>query len=336
MAILDWEGFDRETANLGIFSDFWGEITADGQGAWSYGRALYRSTQQSARAGRYSSFPTTATLHFQCHFWCSAFSDEARMGLLDGSSWQIFVRVQSDGVPRIVRGDGTILASASNALQLNTWHFVQLRVTIANAGGSAELRIDGQTVATLASGDTQNTATAGANGWKVEHTGDGLNNRFDNVIVHDTVGDAPTSWTPETRIYETLPTGAGFTTEWTPTGAAANWQCVDEQPSDGDTTYVSAATAPLSDLYTAPAEAAAGGIVYGVAVHATVRKDDAGASEVDGLVRTGAATFAKGSPKALTTSYVRQRWLWTLNPATGLAWTLADANAAEVGIRRST
>lgn len=336
MAVLDWEGFDRETTNAGIFSLFMGDITADGEGAYNYGRHLWRGTSLVCAAARYAAFSPVSTAFIQCHYRCKYLSNSARIGLLDGSTYQIYVQIGVDGIPKIYRGDGVLLASASVSIQLNVWNFIQLKAVIANSGGSAELRLNGQTIATFASGDTQNTANAYVNGWKVEHTGDGLNNHFDNVLIYSATGDAPTTWTPETRIFETLPTGAGFTTEWTPTGAAANWQCVDEQPSDGDTTYVSAATAPLSDLYAVPADAVAGGIVYGVAVHATLRKDDAGASNVDGLIRTGGTTYAKGAPVAVTDTFARQRWLWTVNPATGLAWTVADANAAEAGIRRTS
>lgn len=335
MALLDWEGFDRETANLGIFSTFIGDISSDNSGAFGYGRYLYRATAQASGAGRFNSFPNVSTAFIQCHiYFNSVFQNYVQVWLMDGSSNQIGFRIGSDGKPQILRGDGTVLASAANSVALNTWHFFQFKATVADLGGTAELRLNGQTIATY-TGDTKNTANAYVNGWKVEATISGLNAWFDNIVVYSDTGNAPNTWTPETRIFDVLPTGAGATTEWTPS-AGANWQCVDEQPSNGDTDYVSAASSPLTDVYAFSGPVPAGAIVYGVAVHATARKDDAGTNNLDGIIRSGGTNYAKGSPQGLTSSYVRYRWLWDLDPATSAPWTVAAANAAQAGIRRTS
>jgi hypothetical protein len=201
------------------------------------------------------------------------------------------------------------------------------------AGGSVEVWINGKQVLAY-SGNTAASGDNGWNGWQIYQTS-GAETRVANVVIYSTTGNAPNARTPETRIWDTLPTGAGGTTEWTPS-AGANWQCVDEQPSNGDTDYVSAASAPLTDTYSCPAAATAGSIIYAVAVHATARKDDAGTNEVDGVLRSAGANYAHGSPKPITASYARYRWLWEADPATGLSWTVAGANAAQPGIRRTT
>jgi hypothetical protein len=335
MALLDWEGFDRETANLGIFSTFSGDISSDNSGAFSYGRYFYRASAQASSAGRYNSFANAATAFIQCHIYFSAaFQNYVQLWLMDGSTNQIGFRVGSDGKPQIVRGDGTVLASAANSVALNTWHFFQFKATVADAGGTAELRLNGQTIATY-TGDTKNTANAYVNGWKAEATTSGLAAWFDNIVVYSDTGNAPNTWTPETRIYEDLPNGAGATTEWT-ASAGANWQCVDEQPSNGDTDYVSAASSPLTDVYAFPASTVpAGSIVYAVAVHATARKDDAGTNNLDLILRSGATNYASGTSDGLTSSYVRYRRMWDNDPATGTSWTVSGANAASAGIRRT-
>ena len=334
MALLDWEGFDRETANLGIFSTFLGDISSDNSGAFGYGRCFYRATSQSSYASRFNSFSNVATAFIQCHIYFAAFQNHVQVWLMDGSSNQIGFRIGNDGKPQIVLGNGTVLANAANSVALNTWHFFQFRATIANSGGTAELRLNGQTIATYA-GDTQNTANAYVNGWKAEATSSGLNGRFDNIVVYSDSGNAPNTWTPETRIYEDLPNGAGAVAEWT-ASAGANWQCVDEQPSNNDSDYVSAASSPLTDVYAFPAATVpAGSVVYAVAVHATARKDDAGTNNLDGVIRSGLINYAKGSPQSLTSNYVRYRWLWDVDPATGISWTVSGANAASAGIRRT-
>jgi len=79
----------------------------------------------------------------------------------------------------------------------------------------------------------------------------------------------------------------------------------------------------------------AGSIVYGVAVHATARKDDAGTNNLDLILRSGGTNYASGNPNGLTSSYVRYRSLWDIDPATGTAWTVSGANASSAGIRRT-
>ncbi len=332
MALLDWEGFDRETANLGIFSEFTGDITADGNGAFSYGRAFFRGTWQANACSRISFFPLTQTLFANFHLLITAYYNQVRFIFMDGSTNQLYFQIGVSGIPQIYRGDGTLLASASIAPATNVYHFFQIRAHIADSGGTCEVRMNGTPIITF-TGDTKNTANAGANGWKVESSNGSLM-RFDNLIIFSSTGNAPNNWTPETRIWDELPNGAGGTTQWSPS-AGANWQCVDEQPSNGDTDYVSASSSPLTDTYATPASATAGSVIYAVACHCTARKDDAGSNEIDGIVRVSSTNYAKGEAKAIAGTYARYRWLWDLNPNTGNAWTPAEANAAEIGIRRT-
>jgi hypothetical protein len=334
MALLDWESFARETANLGMFTTLTGDISADGAGPYNYGRYFTRNTSQASEVSRLNAWSASQTVFIQWHYFIVFPNTQGRIHLYDGSTSQIYVEIPATNVPVIKRGDGTVLATSSIPLRTGVWEFLQFRVTIANSGGTAELRINGKVAATF-TGDTQNTANASCNGWMYREDPSGNARRIANIVVYSDAGNAPNNWTPETRIWDTLPTGAGGTTQWTPS-AGANWQCVDEQPSNGDTDYVSAASAPLTDTYSCPAEATAGSIIYAVAVHATARKDDAGTNEVDGVLRSAGADYANGAPAGLTASYARYRWLWETDPATGVAWTVAGANAAQPGIRRTT
>jgi hypothetical protein len=233
---------------------------------------------------------------------------------------------------QIWRGGGMV-AQNSEPWPLGGWFFAQIRFNCLLSGGLVEVWINGRQVLTY-SGNTAASGSNGWNGWRV-FASSGPEMRIDNVLVYSTTGDAPNSRTPETRIYETLPTGAGGATQWTPS-AGSNWQCVDEQPSNGDTDYVSAASSPLTDTYSCPGAAAAGSIIYAVGVHCTARKDDAGTNELDGVLRSAGTDYAAGAPASITTTYARYRWLWNTDPATGTAWTVTGANAAQPGIRRTS
>lgn len=331
MAIVDWEGFDRENQNLDIFSSSNFGISADGQGYDGYGR--YASTTNGS-VQRLSWFPLMSDGYFQCHLKFDTILNNIGFNIhaYRGSSSQFCVRFASSGVVVLYRG-ATLVASSTERYPVNAWFFVQIYFNIATAAGNCEVRINGRTFVSF-TGNTADSGTGQWNGWFIQGVATPTM-YLDNIVVYSTSGNAPTSWTPETRVYEDLPSGAGATTGWTPVGAAANWQCVDEQPSNSDTDYVSAAAAGLTDTYaysgtTVPTAA----LVYGVAVHVTARKDDAGLNELNAVLRSGGTNYSSGTTAVLSTNYARFRRLWDQDPATAAAWTVAAANAAQAGVTR--
>ena len=332
MAIVDYEGFDRENANLNIFGFNEWSISADGQGYQSYGRYAYAT---AAIMSRPSKFIPMADGYWQAHLWFAYVPTNQGLFIratLAGLE-QVTVRfMASSQLIRVYRGSN-LLGTSTYTYPVGVWFFCQIRFSVAPSGGAVEVWINGQSVLSVV-GNTANTGSPNWDGWELTYAVTSAQCRVDNIVIYSTTGDPPTSRTPETRIWDTLPTGAGATTQWSPS-AGANWQCVDEQPSNGDSDYVLAASSGLTDTYSTPAAAEAGSIIYAVAIHATMRKDDAGTNEVDGVIRSGGNNYAHGSPAGVNSSYGRHRWIWHSDPATGASWTVAGANAAQPGIRRT-
>jgi hypothetical protein len=330
MALLDWEGFDRETANLNIFSSTNLPISADGAGCYGYGRT---ANTNNGSASRLSAFAPISNGFFQCHARIDSVANTNGMQFRCylGANEQCHVRLDLDQKLALYRGS-TRIAASSVRYPVNAWFFIQIRFQPAVSGGSVEVRLNGATVLSF-SGNCANSGSDGWDGWGIGGVSPMM--YWDNIVVYSASGAIPNTWTPETRIYEDLPNGAGALAEWTPS-AGANWQCVDEQPSNGDSDYVSAASSPLTDVYAFPSSTVpAGSIVYAVAVHATARKDDAGTNDLDLVLRSGSTNYASGTSSGLTASYVRYRRLWDNDPATGTSWTVSGANAASAGIRRT-
>lgn len=331
MAIVDWEGFDRENQNLGIFSATNFGISSDGQGFDSYGR--YASTTNGA-ISRLSWFPLMTDGYFQCHIKFDSVLSNIGFNIhaYRGGATQFNVKFANSGAIELYRGTN-LCATSVKPYPINQWFFCQIYFNIATAAGSCEVRINGKTYVTF-TGNTANTGSGQWNGWYIQ----GVSTPtmyLDNLLVYSTSGNAPTAWTPETRIWDDLPTGAGASTGWTPS-AGSNWQCVDEQPSNGDTDYVSASAAGVTDTYAFPSPVPSGAIVYGVAVHITTRKDDAGLNELDAVLRSDGTNYASGTVQAISNTYARFRRFWDLDPATGLSWTVANANAAQAGVTRTS
>lgn len=331
MALIDYEGFDRETdmalSNWFQFGN--GTISADNTGVLGYGRYCVPSDV----FGSFRTMPATGgPVWMQAHIFQPTPPSGGRIFAWRlGGTLQCEVRLQADLRVSFHRDFVNLATTPLPVMALNAWYFVQFRAVISNSVGSMQLWVNGQNVLSITGANTSNSGASSCDQWAI-YSNNGT--RFDNVLVYDETGAAPNARTPETRIYTELANAAGATTEWTPS-AGSNFQNVDEQPNDGDTTYNSAASSPLTDLYAYPSTVPAGAIVYAVGVEYDARKDDGGTNEVDALIRAGGTTYAKGEVKGLTTSYQRFKATWTTNPSTAAVWTPAEANAAQAGIRRT-
>jgi len=327
MALLDYEGFDRET-NLAL-SNWWdfgigsGSVSADGTGVLGYGRYA----DGTAGNGR-NLAANHQTFWFQAHLrintphggdWTYKFNDSGAQ--------QFWVGFEADLRVKYVLPSG-VVTMAGPVMALNAWYWIQIRIHIANSGGSIQFWSNGVLQHTY-TGDTQITANAWVNQWALHNGGATFH---DNCMLYSETGNAPNARTGECRVYSFLAT-SDVSVAMTPS-AGSNYQCVDEQPNDGDTTYVSTPV-PATDIYGYSGTITPGSTVYAVGVEYVARKDDGGTNIVNPVLQVGGVTY-DGPTVGLTTSYQRQNHFWDLNPATGLPWTVSAANAVNAGIERDT
>lgn len=134
------------------------------------------------------------------------------------------------------------------------------------------------------------------------------------------------------------PNGVGNSTQWTANGAGTNWGCVTS--NDGDTTYISSATSGHTDLYTIDATSLpSDAIISGITVSHRIRRETGGINLQHSVrVRTGGTTYNGGGGTLIgaSVSYQLSSFAWTNNPNTGVAWTVANINALEIGTNRGT
>lgn len=131
------------------------------------------------------------------------------------------------------------------------------------------------------------------------------------------------------------PNGAGAETTLAPFPAIANWDCVDEDPANDDTDNVlnSASGVYQRDLYAIPTSGIpAGSTINSVTIFWRAEKVQIASRAGSGKpsLRTNAAT-SDGTGVTLTTSWITRSQAWTMNPVTGVAWTLAEINALQIG-----
>ncbi|HEU4563603.1 MAG TPA: hypothetical protein VFS05_03100 [Gemmatimonadaceae bacterium] len=147
---------------------------------------------------------------------------------------------------------------------------------------------------------------------------------------------AATRGVGDLAIVSKLPTGAGSLTQWTPGGsapAATNWEGVDDAAPDDAVTLNSTTGVGNADLF-AMADLSAG-TPAAVMVKLRHAKDDAGASAIAALIKSGGTT-AQGADLTPTTSWQSSLTNMPNDPATGAPWaSIAALNAAEVGYKRT-
>jgi len=111
-----------------------------------------------------------------------------------------------------------------------------------------------------------------------------------------------------------------------------NHGAVQETSGDGATTYNMAGGVGLKDLFTTDGNLATDSSVYAVQVTGMYAKDDANPRTVANLIKSG-NTEAVGTTYNLGATFTYKSTVWAVNPDTGSPWTVAEANAAQIGYK---
>lgn len=113
-----------------------------------------------------------------------------------------------------------------------------------------------------------------------------------------------------------------------------NYDEVNNQPPDGQYSYIYDSTVGHEDLYNFNALSSPPGNIYAVGVKAYAQKSDSGTRTVSMRVKSG-ATDSGGSAtgQALGTSFGWLASYFTTDPDTSLAWSSSTLNAATSGFR---
>lgn len=256
------------------------------------------------------------------------------MGLEDTSSpgQQINLALNAAGAVILARGS-TVLATGPS-LPLATYMYIEMKITVHNSTGTYEVRKDGIAIIGPATGQntrnlTNNSANAIRIGWAAAVGAGSI--RVGDIYINDGTGGAHDSFEGDCRVYTSYATGAGDTTDWTPS-TGSNYQCVDEANMNSDTDYVSSNTPNQVDTYNVTDLPSNSGAPKVVQIGAFARKDDAGPRSI-ALVTRPVATDRVGSDQPLPGSYALLFQTREVNPDTAAAWTRAEFNATKFGVK---
>lgn len=252
------------------------------------------------------------------------------IGVLD-TAFQAALIVTSNGTLQVWQGWDTTgpnlqAQTGPGLIAPNLWYAIEVKFTIGSAG-AVQVWVNGVQVLNVTSINTQFTTNAYANQVQLGD-GNNLGCYFDDFRVWDATGSTQNAALgTDSRLITKLPSGNGTNLNWTANGAAANWQCVDDNPPDGDTTYVSQSSTSLPEDYTMPSAGFAVAPAMVVA-RSMVRKDDGATRAMEIGAYLGPAGASYGSAFTVGSSYAFIDSCIPNDPNTSAPWTASAADSA--------
>jgi hypothetical protein len=242
---------------------------------------------------------------------------------------QITIGRDTNNAFTIKRGATTLATSAPNALIFNNYMDLQVFVTIDQAVGKVIIEKNAAEILRVENVDTRNHASQDiANQVYFPRL---LSDKFvDGFVFLDTTGSVNNDLLPgETQLQPLEPSGVGDVNAWTVTGAATNWEAVDDGIPDDDTTYNQTSGSGNQDLFAFDDLPAGANSVYGIRVAVYAKRVEGGAAQIK-LIAKLSGTTIKSDAIDVSAVYQRYSWIFETKPGGG-NWSPTDVNNAQFG-----
>lgn len=340
MALIYMDGFDA-----GDHAARW-TTTGNGTltrtlvaGRYGTGQALQlsSSTGNSVSVTRY--FPTASTLYFGGAVKATGVNGDdsmivhfgsfgaANIGLWLTPSYGLTLWRQIQSF-EMSQSSGTALASASAGLVQGEWTYIEVMVTVADAGGRVVVRKNGNTIIDF-TGDTKTASTTNGTDHIILSAVDNGSPTFvwDDIYITDGTGSANNNFQGDIEVKALLPNANGNYSGFMGSdgNSTDNYQLVDDTNMAD---YVSSGVVGTKDSYGLPN--VAGVDVRAVQTVVQGNQASGGSAAVRPFVRIGATDY----PTSI--QYLGQQTITThpldVSPATSTAWGMAELNGTELGV----
>ncbi len=257
----------------------------------------------------------------------------AIFGVRVASGAQFFIDMNV-GTMRVMKGGTfTTLATVPGfTFSANTWYYLELKFTVSSSG-SITIKVNGNQ---LYSGNLNLTGqtTAGQPGFDAIQFFSGsppITLEIADIYFADTSGTYNNDFFGVLEVRSMVPNATGNYAQWTPNGAANNFDCVDEATPDGDTTYVQTATASNIDTYNF-ADPSILGSILGVQ-HVFYARNEVGNSNMAALTRSSATDYEATTFTVNTGTYSYYISVAEKHPDTSV-WSSTSLSDAEFGFKK--
>lgn len=258
---------------------------------------------------------------------------------LDGSTSQVYVKIDAGLTISLYLGDGTLIETSVNTITRGgTWpYFIEFKAVIHNTAGSYELRVNDVVWLSGTGVDTNNGAGNQVTKVKVAvlgaHT---VTCGWDDVYICDNQGSFNTDFLGSSfKIEVCRPNGAGNSTQFAlggSTPAATNYGSVSDTTPDDGVTFVSDSVIGDKDLYALSDLSTTAVTIAGVQTTLRAAKDIAGTRTICKVLRSAGADYdgAAFSPSTSFADYIEMN---ETDPATSARFLPAAINSLQAGAK---
>jgi hypothetical protein len=239
------------------------------------------------------------------------------------------------GISVIVTGSsievklGTTSLSIYNTTILDAvWYYIETKVYCHTTEGTVEVRLNGTTVISLNSINTQTGSEAFYNTVKFTMS---MNAGLDDIYVCNGSGTSCNDFLGVCKILPLLPCSDTGTVQWTPSAGTEHYVLVDENPAS-TTDYVSSNTQGQIDLYGYPSLASPRTIL-GVQVNTTALLSLGTSIILESPIISNGVYDLGEDFQLISSGALDQRHISTTDPSTNEPWTVANLAAAQIGVR---
>jgi hypothetical protein len=214
----------------------------------------------------------------------------------------------------------------ANAIISGVWQYVEFQVTQVAGQNTGDIKawVNGELALELYG--VAINRSGGFDGFGLSRRALAGNAAYDDFYVRE----GPTKL-GEIKIESIVPVGTVSNTFPILVGAADAHSAVNENPVNGDTSYIAGSDVGNGARFTMGDMTAAPEAIQAVQVRAYARKDETAYRSIKNAIKVNAAE-QKGAEHVLGTGYKFYRDIFPLNPETGAAWTQAAVDAMVCGV----
>lgn len=284
---------------------------------------------QTTATSRLAAIGTGGTVGF---VWSGGVaSSTGFLRLLEGATLHLDLRLDALGRIIVTRNGTQVGGTGTTVIPSATFPVIQFKFVISDTVGTIDVWVNDNLEISATGLDTRNAGTAGsidAVGWGGGGSA-AYSGSVSEIYINSNAGSAPNNgvW-GSYRIQAKRMSAAGNSAQWTPS-ASTNVSNVDDAAgNDGDTTYNSSSTPGQIDLFQTSAISSTSGTVPAIMHRIVARKDDAGVRTIRPKQRQSSTNYS-GTTQTLTTAYAHYTEVVEVNPATGVAYTVAEMRATD-------
>lgn len=343
MALLFVDGCDSFTATDGS------DLTTK----WASRNGFVSFSPTDGRYGGGAITVSASTRYLQCNFtpaevcflsgsyyWNAFESAGTFMTLVDNAgNAGINLDMSTAGfisVYRLTTGTRQFVGASAIPLVKETYYRIEVKIDVkTSATGSLIVKVNEVEHINFTNFVTGGNTGSSQNNVGSMKTGPGHDFRFDDIVIHDTLGDAPTDFLGDIRIETIRPNGVGSSSEWTSSSGDGFTNVDDDGVNDGDATYVETGDLTNKDLYATGDITTSPTTIPAVVVNTMTRATGTTPRKMDVIVKSSASELFTNFDLIADASFQIKQAYFPVVPGGG-SWNKTLVNAMEIGVRLTT